>query len=347
MVSHTLEGRDGQDTFAWSAANEGKDTIVDFSLGEDHFRLGSFLTGFDGSEAKLEHFVRFEPDSSGTASVLQVDADGPASGGWRDLALAQGVRDLHALPLYQVGDLLIDGRSPEVPFDSLAYIASYDDLVHAFGANTPAGKQHYLAHGYDEGRSVTFDGLQYIATYGDLIHALGPAPKAGAEHFIQHGLGEERARDGFDEVQYVANYPDLQAAFGTDYEAATRHFITNGYDEERTDKPLTAARISWCEPQHRTTVWRGRAGGGRSAEQVRAAAWHDGSPSRRWPWREDVQQAWRDGRGRRVPCPALAEDEPVRTTKVVLAAAHLDHDPDIAAASTAMSGALPALPSAA
>ena len=90
MGSDTLEGRDGQDTFAWSAANEGKDTIVDFSLGEDHFRLGSFLTGFDGSEAKLEHFVRFEPDSSGTASVLQVDADGPASGGWRDLALAQG-----------------------------------------------------------------------------------------------------------------------------------------------------------------------------------------------------------------------------------------------------------------
>ena len=240
--SDTLEGRDGQDTFAWSAANEGKDTIVDFSLGEDHFRLGSFLTGFDGSEAKLERFVRFVPDSSGAASVLQVDADGPASGGWRDLALAQGAPDLHALPLYQVGDLLIDGRSPEGPFDSLAYIASYDDLVHAFGANTAAGKQHYIAHGYDEGRSVTFDGLQYIATYGDLIHALGPAPKAGTEHFIQHGLGEERERDGFDEVQYVANYPDLQAVFGTDYEAATRHYIVYGHDEERTDKPLGAAQ---------------------------------------------------------------------------------------------------------
>ena len=40
------------------------------------------------------------------------------------------------------------------------------------------------------------------------------------------------------------------------------------------------------------------------------------------------QQAWRDGKGRKVPSPAPAEDAaPVRTTRVVLAAAHLDHDP--------------------
>ena len=44
-------------------------------------------------------------------------------------------------------------------------------------------------------------------------------------------------------------------------------------------------------------------------------------------WWDEQQQAWRDGRGRRVPSPTLAEDAPVRTTKVVLAAAHLDHDP--------------------
>jgi hypothetical protein len=38
-------------------------------------------------------------------------------------------------------------------------------------------------------------------------------------------------------------------------------------------------------------------------------------------------QTWRDGRGREVPSPAPAEDAPVKTTKVVLAAAHHDHDP--------------------
>ena len=45
-------------------------------------------------------------------------------------------------------------------------------------------------------------------------------------------------------------------------------------------------------------------------------------------WWDHEQQAWRDGRGRKVPSPALAEDAaPVRTTRVVLAAAHLDHNP--------------------
>ena len=55
-------------------------------------------------------------------------------------------------------------------------------------------------------------------------------------------------------------------------------------------------------------------------------------------WWDEEQQAWRDGRGRTVPSPALAGNVPFRTTKVVLAAAHLDHDPAIAAASTVTSG---------
>ena len=44
-------------------------------------------------------------------------------------------------------------------------------------------------------------------------------------------------------------------------------------------------------------------------------------------WWDETDQTWRDGRARKVPSPALAEDVLVRTTKVVLAAAHLDHDP--------------------
>ena len=42
-------------------------------------------------------------------------------------------------------------------------------------------------------------------------------------------------------------------------------------------------------------------------------------------WWDETEQIWRNGRGRRVPSPT--PDAPVRTTKVVLAAAHLDHDP--------------------
>ena len=120
----------------------------------------------------------------------------------------------------------------------MAYIASYADLIAAFGAEESAGFNHYLQSGYIEGRIVTFDAYQYVASYGDLILAFGADAKAGAMHYINWGYREGRSSDNFDEVQYVANYPDLQAAFDTDYEAATLHFITYGYFEGRTDKSL-------------------------------------------------------------------------------------------------------------
>ena len=187
----------------------------------------------------LPAFVRIVPTSGGQDGLLQVDADGPGGGaGWQDLAVVQGQPNLHTQALYQVGDLVIDDHAPAKPFDPLAYIASYDDLIRAIGTDAQTGKLHYLTQGFDEQRVSTFDGLQYIATHGDLIDALGPDRNAGATHFINNGLDELRLRDGFDEVQYIANYKDLQDAFGTDYEAATRHYITNGYHEERTDKPL-------------------------------------------------------------------------------------------------------------
>jgi hypothetical protein len=44
-------------------------------------------------------------------------------------------------------------------------------------------------------------------------------------------------------------------------------------------------------------------------------------------WWDEERRLWRDGQGRRVAAPTLAEREGLGTTKVVLAAAHLDHDP--------------------
>ena len=44
-------------------------------------------------------------------------------------------------------------------------------------------------------------------------------------------------------------------------------------------------------------------------------------------WWNEADQTWRNGRGRRIGTPVPAEDQPISTTKVVLAAAHLDHDP--------------------
>ena len=39
-------------------------------------------------------------------------------------------------------------------------------------------------------------------------------------------------------------------------------------------------------------------------------------------WWDETEQIWRDGKGRKAPSPALLEDTPVLTTKVMLAAAH-------------------------
>lgn len=47
-------------------------------------------------------------------------------------------------------------------------------------------------------------------------------------------------------------------------------------------------------------------------------------------WWDEAAQTWRSGRGRRLklaPPALLPADVPIRTTFVVLACAHLDHDP--------------------
>jgi glucose/arabinose dehydrogenase len=82
------------------------------------------------------------------------------------------------------------------------------------------------------------DGLRYIATYGDLIRAFGADAAAGQRHYAETGRSEGRIPDGFSPVRYLAKYPDLQAAFGSDTQAAIVHYIRSGYYEGRTDRPM-------------------------------------------------------------------------------------------------------------
>ncbi|MGD9512179.1 MAG: sorbosone dehydrogenase family protein, partial [Geminicoccaceae bacterium] len=78
------------------------------------------------------------------------------------------------------------------------------------------------------------DGLRYIASYPDLILAFGPDAAAGQRHFTATGQFEGRNPCGFDVLRYLARYPDLQAAFGSDVQAATVHYISYGYREGRS-----------------------------------------------------------------------------------------------------------------
>ena len=120
-----------------------------------------------------------------------------------------------------------------VGFDGLKYIASYVDLIGAFGANADAGASHYITNGLAEGRTANFDGLKYIASYADLIGAFGTNVQAGESHYITSGLTEGRTAT-FDGLKYIASYADLIGAFGTNVQAAESHYITNGFVEGRS-----------------------------------------------------------------------------------------------------------------
>ena len=104
---------------------------------------------------------------------------------------------------------------------------------------------------WSAGANAAIDGLQYIASYPDLIRAFGVNAAAGQQHYLQFGQAEGRSPDNFNEAQYLANYGDLRAAFGADGNAATVHYIGNGFAEGRTDKPnivvILADDLGWGE----------------------------------------------------------------------------------------------------
>jgi hypothetical protein len=119
-------------------------------------------------------------------------------------------------------------------FNGLEYIASYDDLSAVFGGNAEAGALHYITYGRSESRDITFAGLEYIASYADLIQDFGVNASAGAAHYIDFGRKESR-QTTFDGLEYIASYADLVQAFGADADAGAMHYITWGNKEGRQD----------------------------------------------------------------------------------------------------------------
>ncbi|MBD0334458.1 MAG: DUF4394 domain-containing protein [Cyanobacteria bacterium Co-bin13] len=114
------------------------------------------------------------------------------------------------------------------------YLASYDDLIAAFGFDLNAAAQHFEQFGKNEGRSTDlFDEVRYLASYGDLIQAFGFDTQTATEHYVRFGAGEGRATDLFNPASYLNAYADLQAAFGTDLFAAARHYVDFGFAEGR------------------------------------------------------------------------------------------------------------------
>ena len=119
-------------------------------------------------------------------------------------------------------------------FDAWSYLASYIDLINAYGTDTAGVTQHYVEHGFKEGRSAdNFDEWSYLASNTDLIRAFGSDTTAAAKHYILHGYAESRSFDTFNASNYLSLYSDLQSAFGSDTIAASQHYVLHGFNEGR------------------------------------------------------------------------------------------------------------------
>ncbi|MGB7510783.1 MAG: Ig-like domain-containing protein, partial [Pelodictyon phaeoclathratiforme] len=118
-------------------------------------------------------------------------------------------------------------------FDAWGYLASWADLRGVFGSNLGAAAEHYVEYGRNEGRTLTFDAWNYLASYADLRGAFGTDLSAATRHYVEYGASEGRGLT-FDAWNYLASWDDLLNAFGSDIGAATRHYVAYGANEGRT-----------------------------------------------------------------------------------------------------------------
>ena len=144
-------------------------------------------------------------------------------------SVIEGLDQLASIENISFSDQVLPATGANSPKE---YIASYPDLMDAFGANSSAGFNHFIGSGYAEGRTSIFDGLEYIASYGDLMNAFGASTDAGASHYIQTGRFEGRTVS-FDALGYIASYADLINAFGANSDLGATHYIESGRFEDR------------------------------------------------------------------------------------------------------------------
>ena len=113
-------------------------------------------------------------------------------------------------------------------FKPLDYLASYQDLMAAFGANPSAGFDHFIYSGVYEGRQTKFSGFEYLASYPDLEAAFGSSgDAAAASHYITNGRFEGR-QVTFDGLAYIASHRELIRTLGADDDAGASHYLNIG-----------------------------------------------------------------------------------------------------------------------
>ncbi len=89
------------------------------------------------------------------------------------------------------------------------------------------------------GISDNFDEYRYIASYGDLIQAFGYDGEATLDHYLMMGATEGRDQHRFNAAQYLENYGDIRDAYGLNPDLATKHYISSGFAEGRTYQDIS------------------------------------------------------------------------------------------------------------
>jgi hypothetical protein len=181
----------------------------------------------------LDNFA-FTPYEQGVTTFSLTDATDSSGGTFN-------VTDFGPPPTVHPNDLALSGdvTGPHDFIDMPNFVASYGDLINAFGTNQQAAQNWYNTREPIEQRAETFDGLDYVASYPDLISAFKSAGSehatldAGATHFIDYGHNEGRTTT-FNGLDYIASYGDLIKALGANGDAGAYHYIDYGHNEGRT-----------------------------------------------------------------------------------------------------------------
>lgn len=86
-----LSGGTGRDQFTYDQASEGRDRITDFQVGQDRLVLTRLLNRPNyGQSDRFTAYLRLNQTASGT--VVQVDGNGDAAGGFQAIALLLNVK---------------------------------------------------------------------------------------------------------------------------------------------------------------------------------------------------------------------------------------------------------------
>jgi len=174
---------------------------------EDYLAKYSDLAAAYGNEgiAALMHYIQYGYAEGRTDDLTESGSGSGSSGSWS----------------------LTD-------FEALNYIASYGDLISAFGTDITSAKSHYTNNGESEGRDLDdFDEWGYLASNNDLMGVFGSDTTEAVTHYIQYGFSEGRSTNTFNADSYLNNYADLKNAFGNDLTLATKHYVESGFNEGR------------------------------------------------------------------------------------------------------------------